>query len=222
VIFFLMAAILLFGALSEWVFWEAFATRFNFIAVDYLVYTHELIGNIVESYPVASLLAGVAALAALPAWLSRSRIRAAAAPATQGGRRMLYAALAFALPWGAWHLPDIDQRQFAGNADANEPGGNGLMTFTATFLRNERDYERVYATLPPAQARHILGELGIEREPLSKTLHPDPDAGETADPRRVPFKRPPRNVVLISVESLSARFLGSFGKVQDIHPQAGL
>ncbi|MCK7574808.1 MAG: hypothetical protein MZV65_02195 [Chromatiales bacterium] len=70
--FFLMTAILLFGALSEWTFWEEFDTRFNFIAVDYLIYTHEVIGNIVESYPVGALLAGVTALAALLTWLFRA------------------------------------------------------------------------------------------------------------------------------------------------------
>ena len=30
-----------FVAIAEWVFWEEFSTRFNFIAVDYLLYTHE-------------------------------------------------------------------------------------------------------------------------------------------------------------------------------------
>ncbi|MBW8459118.1 MAG: sulfatase-like hydrolase/transferase [Thiobacillus sp.] len=218
-IFFLVAAILLFGALSEWVFWEEFATRFNFIAVDYLVYTHEVIGNIVESYPVPALLAGVAALAALPTWLFRSRIRGAHAPATQPGWRVAYAALALALPWGAWQLADIDQMQFSDNTYANELAGNGLMTFSAAFLRNELDYDRFYATLPAAQAQHILGELGIEREPLSKALNPDPDEGEAFDPQRVPFKRPPKNVVLISVESLSAKFLGSFGNPAGLTPQ---
>ena len=218
-IFFLMAAILLFGALSEWVFWEEFATRFNFIAVDYLVYTHEVIGNIVESYPVPALLAGVAALAALPTWLWQVRIRTAHAPATQPGWRVAYAALAFGLPWGAWHLADIDQMQFSDNTYANELAGNGLMTFSAAFLRNELDYERFYATLSAAQAQHILGELGIEREPLSRALNPDPDEGELFDSRRVPFKRPPRNVVLISVESLSAKFLGSFGNPLGLTPR---
>src|SRR4029079_11797306 len=44
-------------AVSEWVFWDEFASRFNFIAVDYLVYTHEVLGNIWESYPVGTWLA---------------------------------------------------------------------------------------------------------------------------------------------------------------------
>ena len=45
--------------MAEWTFWEEFQTRFNFIAVDYLVYTTEVIGNIRESYPVAAILAGL-------------------------------------------------------------------------------------------------------------------------------------------------------------------
>ena len=43
---------LLFQIASEWVFWGEFDSRFNFIAVDYLVYTHEVIGNIRQSYPI--------------------------------------------------------------------------------------------------------------------------------------------------------------------------
>ena len=47
-----VVASLLFGAVAEFVFWQEFTTRFNFIAVDYLIYTDEVIGNIRESYPV--------------------------------------------------------------------------------------------------------------------------------------------------------------------------
>lgn len=216
-LFCLMAAILLFGALSEWTFWEEFATRFNFIAVDYLIYTHEVIGNIVESYPVAILLAGIAALAIALTWLLRRPIQAAAIPRPQPGWRLSYAALAFALPWSSAQLADIDQMQFSGNAYANELAGNGLMTFAAAFQRNELDYARFYATLPTAQAAQILGELDVERPMPGIT--PGRDEGEAFAANRIPFKRPPRNVVLISVESLSASFLGSFGNKDGLTPR---
>jgi len=52
----LLVAAVLFIAVAEWTFWEEFQTRFNFIAVDYLVYTTEVIGNIRESYPVPAIL----------------------------------------------------------------------------------------------------------------------------------------------------------------------
>jgi phosphoglycerol transferase MdoB-like AlkP superfamily enzyme len=217
--FFSMAAILLFGALSEWTFWEEFATRFNFIAVDYLVYTHEVIGNIVESYPVAMLLSGIAALAAVLTWLFRRPILAAAAPDPKPRGRLTYAALGVLLPWSATQLTNIDQMQFSDNVYANELSGNGLMTFAAAFQRNELDYERFYAKLPAAKTARILGELGVEREPLSKVLDPDPEETEAFNPQRIPFKRPPRNIVLISVESLSAKFLGSFGNTEGLTPR---
>jgi phosphoglycerol transferase MdoB-like AlkP superfamily enzyme len=219
VIFFSMAAILLFGALSEWTFWEEFSTRFNFIAVDYLIYTNEVIGNIVESYPVAELLSGIAALALLLVWLFRRRIITAPSPRTEPRWRLAYAVLAVLLPWSALQISDIDQMEFSDNAYANELAGNGLMTFAAAFQRNELDYERFYAKLPAAKAAQILGELGVEREALSKVLNPDLDDNEAFNPQRVPFKRAPRNIVLISVESLSAKYLGSFGNPDGLTPR---
>jgi len=51
--------VLAFAAGAEFVFWNEFATRFNFIAVDYLIYTREVIGNIRESYAVGPIIAGV-------------------------------------------------------------------------------------------------------------------------------------------------------------------
>lgn len=49
-----------------------FETRFNFIAVDYLVYTHEVLGNIQQSYPV-TLWLSICALLALGWTLASGR-----------------------------------------------------------------------------------------------------------------------------------------------------
>lgn len=55
--------VMLFTAVAEWLFWDEFGVRFNFIAVDYLVYSEEVINNILESYPIYPLLALLAILA---------------------------------------------------------------------------------------------------------------------------------------------------------------
>ena len=55
-VFWLYACAFLFGAVAETLFWEEFSSRFNFIAVDYLIYTTEVLKNIKESYPVIPLL----------------------------------------------------------------------------------------------------------------------------------------------------------------------
>ena len=86
---------------SEFVFWNEFSSRFNFIAVDYLIYTREVIGNIRESYPMTPIVLGLAALAAAMAWLTLRPLWRAGAPTTMTfGRRSVWMA-AYALAGGA-------------------------------------------------------------------------------------------------------------------------
>lgn len=209
----LLWCLLLLGAVSEITFWLEFSTRFNFIAVDYLLYTQEVLGNIRESYPLQWILPGLAILAALPAlWLSR---RFDARPLT-GRQRLRNGVLAVGLPVLAILAANIDGMYGSGNAFADELSGNGLMTFAAALRRNELDYDRFYATLPQPEADRILQRLEVERAPLSEALAPKPEEHE-AEPMG-PLARPPRNVVLISVESLSAEFLGSYGGKRHLTP----
>jgi phosphoglycerol transferase MdoB-like AlkP superfamily enzyme len=222
-LFWLAISLLLFGALAEWTFWDEFSTRFNFIAVDYLIYTHEVIGNIMESYPVGALLTAVGVAAAALVWALRKPIRATASTVPSWRTRLAYAVLACAAPWAAWSLADTDQMQFSDNAFANELAGNGLMTFAAAARRNELDYDRFYRTLPDDKALAILARLGVQRAvhppgPLSASATGDsPRPSPNLNPG--PFVRPPRNVVLITVESLSAEYLGSFGNHEGLTPR---
>ncbi|MBK7661413.1 MAG: LTA synthase family protein [Betaproteobacteria bacterium] len=211
----LTVALLLFGAVAEWVFWAEFTTRFNFIAVDYLVYTHEVIGNIRQSYPVPAILAAIAIAALALAFLLSRRIRLSASP-LGGRRRAALAALAVALPAASLVAANVDQQGGSGNAYADELAGNGLFTFWAAFRRNELDYDRFYRTMDQEKADAILLSLGVEREPLGEALKP----GENEDPvaQLGPLLRRPRNVVLVSVESLSAEFLGVYGSGKGLTP----
>ena len=49
--------IIYFSLLAEIPFWDEFGVRFNFIAVDYLIYTYEVIENINQSYPLPLIIA---------------------------------------------------------------------------------------------------------------------------------------------------------------------
>ena len=73
VVIFLCLYLLFFMELSEWTFWDEFGVRFNFIAVDYLIYTHEVINNIIESYPIVWLLSGIAVFTVVCFLLVRKR-----------------------------------------------------------------------------------------------------------------------------------------------------
>jgi phosphoglycerol transferase MdoB-like AlkP superfamily enzyme len=211
-----MAALLLFGALSEGVFWDEFSTRFNFIAVDYLIYTQEVVGNILQSYPVGWMLAAIAAAAAALIFVLRRCIR------FDDGRRsarlrLMMAAAALVLPALSWQLASIEQMEGSGNAYADELAGNGLFSLAAAMRRNELDYARWYATLPQAEADAVLHGLHVERLPLSS---PDqPNAMDDPSTDHIPFTRRPRNIVLVTIESLSAEYVGSYGSTENLTPE---
>jgi len=76
---------LLFVAVSEGIFWDEFSVRFNFIALDYLVFTTEVIGNIRQSYPVGKIVAGLLALTLFVVWGLRRTVRRSLA--ADGARR---------------------------------------------------------------------------------------------------------------------------------------
>ncbi|MCC8397915.1 MAG: LTA synthase family protein, partial [Rickettsia endosymbiont of Labidopullus appendiculatus] len=57
--YFYTIALLIFIAIAEITFWDEFGVRFNFIAVDYLIYTHEIIGTVKESLPYIKILLAI-------------------------------------------------------------------------------------------------------------------------------------------------------------------
>lgn len=197
---------ILFDGVAEYLFWSEFGVRYNFIAVDYLVYTHEVVGNIVESYPVVPLAAAlvVATLVVRQLLFGRYR-RIEEALGQRGWRRRilpLYAAAAL-VACGLLHL---DRRcRTSPNTYANELRANGAECFCDAFFKNELDYDRFYPTLPRADIERFLrarygGEAGVRR-----TIRP---AGEELR----------RNIVLISMESMSASFLERYGNTQHLTP----
>ncbi|MDE5555625.1 MAG: LTA synthase family protein, partial [Muribaculaceae bacterium] len=64
----LYVLIIIFNAAGEYFFWDEFNVRYNFIAVDYLIYTNEVIGNIMESYSMVPLTLAVVAVSAVLTW----------------------------------------------------------------------------------------------------------------------------------------------------------
>ncbi len=210
----LSLSILLFGAVAEITFWMEFSTRFNFIALDYLIYTQEVIGNIRESYPVGWIFAAIGALAALIVWLLKKPIQRADSLALNSIQRIGLAVAAIALPTLGLFAANIDQMQGQGNNYAAELSGNGLFTISAAMRRNELDYDKFYRTIPENTAQAILHKLGVTALGLR-----DRPTLDVVSSNPIPFSKRPRNIILISVESLSASYMGSYGSTQGLTPE---
>ncbi|MEK1907634.1 MAG: LTA synthase family protein, partial [Pseudomonas sp.] len=91
---------------------------------------------------------------------------------------------------------------------------NGPYQFFAAFRNNDLDYQQFYASLPDAQvAPQLRQEL---TEPNARFIGNDP-----LDIRRQidnPGKPRQLNIVLVTIESLSAKYLGSFGDTRGLTP----
>jgi phosphoglycerol transferase MdoB-like AlkP superfamily enzyme len=206
-----LAGLFAFVGAAELVFWNEFSSRFNFIAVDYLVYTNEVIGNIRESYNLPLALTGVTAVA-LVLWglLARAAWRTLAAPAATPFRRRAVAAWAV-LALAAYLGLDTRFMEFSADGRANELAGNGYFSFGSAFWRNEIDYDKFYKTLPIEQAAAALAG-GLAPAPAGGSQRPyEREVRGEGTERKL-------NVVLVSVESLSAEFLGVFGDTHHLTP----
>ena len=206
-------AVLVFDACAEYLFFDEFGTRFNFIAVDYLVYTQEVIGNIRESYPLTPIFAGIAAVALAGAWLLRNHLDRGA-KLTFGGAYRRVGALLFVPALLSYSMVHVSLSSISYNNFANELAGNGVYNLFAAFVNNELSFTRFYRTQPQDQANNRLRSLVRERnnsfsEPSSERFTRD-IRGEGKEKRL--------NVVVVVEESLSAEYLGSFGNKEKLTP----
>jgi phosphoglycerol transferase MdoB-like AlkP superfamily enzyme len=208
-------ALLLFSAASEITFWLEFSTRLNFIALDYLIYTHEVIGNIRQSYPVAVILSAIGLTSAITVVLLATRISLADNETLSRGQRTALVIFAVLGPTFVLSLANIDQMEGTGNNYVTELSGNGLFTIAAAMRRNELDYDRFYKTNSQEAANAELMRLGSRVLPMSPTKV---NFGQNPARDIIPFVKRPRNVVLITVESLSASFLGVYGSDKGLTP----
>ena len=201
---------LVFLAVSEWVFWGEFESRFNFIAVDYLVYTNEVIGNIRESYPLSTWLS-LCAITSIALTFGINRLPVINKFGHIARRKMLLGIIVIQVLVNlglSGQMKDVRENRYA-----NELAGSGLYSLFYAFNNNELNYRQFYQTEDTNTAEMLV------RNSLAT-----PDAQFTTASQSIERiihhsgKEKKLNVVLISVESLSADYLGQFGNSKELTP----
>lgn len=204
--------LILFGAIAEYFFWDEFTARFNFIAVDYLVYTQEVLGNIRQSYPVVPLFGAIfaAGLVLCAALLRYIKIR----PFQPSLLKRYGALVIFFLVAGLFYnAADIGQTQWSDRQTANELSANGIYNLFYAYNNNELDYTNFYKTADDSAVRQRVTRL-LE-EPEAPFVDHD---GELVRAFTYPGPELHKNVMLVVMESLSAEYMGSFGNEAGLTP----
>lgn len=212
---FTMNFFMFFTGVSLVLFWQEFHTNFNFIAVDYLIYTTEMLDNIWQSYNVPLYLCLIASFALLATWGQAHFLPTVEPPRKW---RKVFAGLfcLCALPSLAG---SFSQDQWRNKVSLNryniELAGNGPYGFVHAFFNNNLDYPSFYVTEKNTVA---LGNLRtLMASDNSNYTDATGIARRVTNTNALSSKNP--NIIIITVESLSSEFSHAFGGKRDWTPQ---
>ncbi|HZV82105.1 MAG TPA: LTA synthase family protein [Geobacteraceae bacterium] len=207
VFIFLYIFAMLFDGVAEYTFFDEFATRFNFIAIDYLIYTTEVVRNIRESYPVTLIVCSLLVIAIIPFILAKRYLDSSYPSTTNLKARAGVGGTMLILPLCAFFAVNLGQSEISANNYANELASNGLYDLFSAFRNNELDYNKFYLTRKTDEVMtRLQGVLhGTDNNGLGRQVHHD-------------GKEKHYNVILVCEESLSADFLSDFGNSHGITP----
>ena len=185
---------------SAWIFWDEFQSAFNFIAVDYLVYTNEVIANITESYPVWPILGTIFALTVITVYFTKHWLfNDLTAPKFF---RRLFDTLVYALICVlAYHNIDMSNLEVNTNRFNNELSKNGRYSLFSAYLKNEISYNDFYITHNPQTNIELLKQKFsgnnvkfLSSQNISRTITSSRPAQK-------------HNVIIVLMESMSSKFL---------------
>jgi phosphoglycerol transferase MdoB-like AlkP superfamily enzyme len=205
--------IMLFASAADITFWNEFSTRFNFVAVDYLVYTSEVIGNIQESYPIWRWLGMLVVATFVIVWLGRRSLHTRD-DASHVGMRSLVVVGWLVVTVVTIFGVNAGMKNATDNSFVNSLAGNGIYQFFAAYRDQDLNFHQFYKNLPTDKAYAIVRRQ--MQTPTSTFVDDDPH--DLTRIIRNPGQEQDLNVVLITVESLSAGYMGTFGNTHDLTP----
>ena len=208
--------ILLFSFFAEFTFWEEFKCRFNFIAVDYLIYTYEVIENINESYPLPYLFSAIILLALLVVFFAykTNAFNITFSSHASFKTRLKYFATTLCVVLLFSFFIKNNDAEWSENRYENELSKSGIYSFFAAFRNNELNYDHFYLTQKTEKSAAILKPLMIS--PTEKSM----GNKENVISRKVvsDSAESTPNIIFICIESFSADFMGTFGNTENITP----
>ena len=212
----LFIGILVFITTAEYFFWDEFGARFNFIAVDYLVWTNEVWGNINESYPMVPIITGILLISLLTCWALN---RIGAFQWVHSGQhtfrsRILSIAAGLAVAAGCVWFIDQSSANYLKNQYHCELAKNGCWSFFAAARHMQLDYDKWYLSFEKKAALKDAKQL--------LSTHDAPALSDAEDDlrRRITGRGPEKrwNVILVCMESMSGDFMSYLGEKSGITP----
>ncbi|MFZ2283439.1 MAG: LTA synthase family protein [Lutibacter sp.] len=206
---------MVFSFLAELAFWDEYQRRFNFIAVDYLLYTYEVVQNIRQSFHL-EIIIGVLMLITFFSLLIAKKKNAYTNAFYNSDTFLMKVipALFWVLVLSSFHLKvENNDAEIFANQYENEITKSGLYSFFAAYDENELNYNDFYETNPSGKSFHIVRNLLASE---NDRLNSNPKSIRRSVINSGVEQKP--NVIFIGLESMSAEFMKRFGNEKNLVP----
>ncbi len=206
------------GMIAEILFWNEFHARFNFITIDSLIYTNTVLKDVWHNYHIIWITAILLAVVIVVYYLLQKIFFKVYNQRSTYISRFPYLLIYIILIGGCFLLVDQDVRDVVSDDSyICELASNGPYQLFSAFRNNTINFSKFYNTLDPKQAKTIVAKdimeynstdvdssrFGVERKIINNPKH---------------LRKPNYNVVLITVESLSAKDMTYAGQKENITP----
>lgn len=213
IIYSVLLILLIFNNISEYFFWDEFGVRYNFIAVDYLIYTTEVLNNIYESYSMTAiaiimLLGGSAGILLMKRYKVIPDMDYSYEPVSIkfiNGVLIIVSAILMYLFIG------VSFSKVSPNKYNCELSKNGLYSLVHAFKVNTLNYNQFYLTKNIdnafSEVKTDLADSDSVKYSLNKSIKRY--INNKGEEKR-------HNVFLINVESLSAEYMSFIKRAEHI------
>ena len=145
------------GAVSQ-IFWEEFSSSFNYIVIDYIIFTHQVLGNLEHAYPIAKILIAIFVTAIIFTILAyRWLFTEIKAPAF--GRRLFQSIIYGMVCILAYININVADMEISPNSFNDEIAKEGAFSLFNSLHKNEIEYDKFYMTNSQTDNLQILQKI---------------------------------------------------------------
>ncbi len=195
--------------MGEFLFWNEFGTRYNFIAVDSLIYTDGIKGNGLDSYPIVPMVSILTLISLVITIFFVKKDKNKFEEFPNFKIKLANAFIYIGMIVGAFFLLKFTQEQETSDNDfVNELQANGLYRFYNAYNQGSLSYDKLYAKLPEEKAFSIVNKQYGNPEQKENNVKIIKDS--------IPEIR--KNVVVITMEGMNSNFMKYFGNASNLTP----
>ena len=216
--FYIFAVLNVFNIAAEFFFWDEFGVRYNFISIDYLIYTTEVLNNIRESYPINTIVSVVCLISLFIVLFLKKHSVIITNSKTTLLRRTGLSITLLVIPFLCFFLIDTPVPNISDNTYENNIAANGIYCLFSAFRNNMIDYYDFYATFDDKDVFSNIKKIF----PASQTSSEISEQNSVT--RKISSNNPEKkyNIILVVIESMSSEFMSAYGNKNNLTPNLDL